>query len=79
LLELASVVASVAAQNGQVLALPARQIAELLLAIETGLALEQLADPRAVSLPQLPSVLTEIAMFVAGSPASGKRPEVRQS
>ena len=71
--------ASVAARYGQVLALPARQVAELLLAIETGLALEQLADPSAVSLPQLPSVLTEVATFVAGSPTSGEIPKVSQS
>jgi AcrR family transcriptional regulator len=76
---LASVVASVAARNGQVLALPARQVAELLLAVETGLALEQLADPDAVSLSQLPFVLTEVARFVAGSPASTEIPEVSQS
>jgi AcrR family transcriptional regulator len=76
---LASAVASVAARNGQVLALPARQVAELLLAIETGLALEHLADPGAVSLPQLPSVLTEVATFVAGSPASGGIPAGSQS
>ena len=76
---LASVVASVAARNGQVLALPARQVAELLLAVETGLALEQLADPDAVSLAQLPFVLTEVARFVAGSPASTEIPEVSQS
>jgi hypothetical protein len=76
---LASVVASVAARNGQVLALPARQVAELLLAVETGLALEQLADPDAVSLAQLPFVLTEVARFAAGSPASADIPEVSQS
>ena len=54
------------------LAVPARQLAELLLAIETGLALEQLADPGAVSLLQLPSVLGELAALHAGSPASGE-------
>ena len=75
----ASAVASAAEQNGRALALPARQMAELLLAVETGLALEQLADPRAVSLPQLPSVLGELATLLAGSPASGAIPEVRQS
>ncbi len=76
---LAGALASAAAQNGHAFAIPARQVAELLLAIETGLALEQLADPRAVGLPQLPSVLTEVATFVAGSPASGEIPEVSQS
>jgi AcrR family transcriptional regulator len=76
---LASAVASAAARNGHALALPARQAAELLLAIETGLALEQLADPGAVGLPQLPAVLTGVAAFVAGSPASGEIREGSQS
>ena len=75
---LASAVASVAERNGQVLALPARQIAELLLAIETGLALEQLADPSAVG-PGAAVGARRVAMFVAGSSASGEIPEVSQS
>jgi AcrR family transcriptional regulator len=75
----ASALASVAERNGHTLALPARQIAELLLAIETGLALEQLADPHAVSLPQLPPVLGELATLLAGSPTSGEIPELRQA
>ena len=74
----ASAVASAAARNGHAPALPARQIAELLLAIETGLSLEQLANPGAVSLLQLPSVLAELSTLFAGSPASGEIPDVRQ-
>jgi AcrR family transcriptional regulator len=76
---IAGVLASIAERNGHALAVPARQLAELLLAIETGLALEQLADPSAVSLLQLPSVLGELAALHAGSPASGEIDEVRQS
>ncbi len=76
---IASVLASIAKRNGHALAVPARQVAELLLAIETGLALEQLTDPRAVSLPQLPSVLGELAALHAGSSASSEIAEVRQS
>jgi AcrR family transcriptional regulator len=76
---LASAIASAAARNGHALALPARQVAELLLAIETGLALEQLADPRAVSLPQLPPVLAETVALLAGSPVSDEIPEVSHS
>ncbi len=75
----ASAVASVAEQTGHARTVPARQMAELLLAIETGLALEQLADPHAVSLMQAPSVLGELATLLAGSPASGQIPELRQS
>jgi AcrR family transcriptional regulator len=76
---IAGVLASIAERNGHALAVPARQLAELLLAIETGLALEQLADPGAVSLLQLPPVLSELAALHAGSPASGEIDEVRQS
>jgi AcrR family transcriptional regulator len=75
---LASALASAAERNGHALAVPARQLAELLLALETGLALEQLADPRALSLRQLPSALGELATLLAGSPAPGEIPEVRQ-
>jgi AcrR family transcriptional regulator len=67
---IAGVLASIAERNGRALAVPARQLAELLLAIETGLALEQLSDPGAVSLVQLPSVLRELAALHAGSPVS---------
>ncbi len=76
---IAAVLASIAERHGHALAVPARQVAELLLAIETGLALEQLADPGAVSLPQLPSVLGELAALHARSPASGEISQVRQS
>jgi AcrR family transcriptional regulator len=65
---IAGVLASIAERNGHVLAVPARQIAELMLAIETGLALEQLADPGAVSLSELQSVFGELAALHAGSP-----------
>ena len=74
----ASAVASVAGRNGHAPALPARQMAELLLAIETGLSLEQLANPGAVSLLQLPSVLEELSTLLAGWPASREIPDVRQ-
>jgi len=75
---LASVLASLAERNGRALALPARQMAELVLAIETGIALEQLANPEAVDLPQLPSVLGQLATLLAGSRASGEVQELRQ-
>jgi AcrR family transcriptional regulator len=67
---LASVLASVAEGNGQAPGFPARQAAELVLAIETGLALEQLANPHAIDLAQLPPVLSGLATLFAGSPAS---------
>jgi AcrR family transcriptional regulator len=66
---LASAVASAAERDGHALAVPARQLAELLLAVETGLALEQLADPGAVGFGQIPPVLGELAALLAGSPA----------
>jgi AcrR family transcriptional regulator len=76
---IAGVLASVAERAGHALAVPPRQLAELLLAIETGLALEQLADPGAVSLAQLPPLLGELAALHAGSPASGEIEQVSQS
>jgi AcrR family transcriptional regulator len=75
----AGVLASIAERTGHALAVPARQLAELLLAIETGLALEQLANCGAVSLARLPPVLGELAAMLAGSPASGELEEVRQT
>jgi AcrR family transcriptional regulator len=75
---IAGVLASISERNGHALAVPPRHLAELLLAIETGLALEQLANPGAVSLPQLPSVLGELAAVHAGSPASDEITQVRQ-
>ena len=76
---LASAVASAAERDGRVLAVPPRRLAELLLAVETGVALEQLADPGAVSLGQLPPVLAELAALLAGSPASGEIAHMRQA
>ena len=75
---LASAVASAADRDGRTLAVPARRLAELLLAVETGLALEQLADPGAVGLGQLPPVLGELAALLAGWPASSEIDPVGQ-
>ena len=75
---LASAVASAAERNGHALAVPARHLAELLLAVETGLALEQLADPGAVGFGQLPPVLGELAALLARSPAPAGIAEVGQ-
>jgi AcrR family transcriptional regulator len=75
---LASAVASAAERDGHILAVPARRLAELLLAVETGLALEQLADPGAVGFGQLPPVLGELAALLAGWPASGETDQVSQ-
>jgi AcrR family transcriptional regulator len=67
----ASNLESLAGQNGQALGLPARQLAQLLLAIETGIALEQLADPGAIDLPLLAPALGQLARLFAGPPAAG--------
>jgi AcrR family transcriptional regulator len=74
---LTSVVASLAERNGHALAVPARQLAELLLAIETGITLEQLASPHAAGFPELPAGLSQLAALLAGAPASGEIPELR--
>jgi AcrR family transcriptional regulator len=75
---LATAVASAAERDGRALTVPARRLAELLLAVVTGLALEQLADPGAVGLGELPPVLGELAALLAGSPAPAEITEVRQ-
>jgi hypothetical protein len=43
-------------EGEQSLPLPARQLAELLLAVENGLALEQQANPDALGGPDLPVI-----------------------
>jgi AcrR family transcriptional regulator len=70
---LARVLESFAGRSGHDLAVPARQLAELVLAIEVGVALEQLADPDAVGFPQLPAVLGQLTALLAGSPAPDER------
>lgn len=76
---LASAIAAVAEQNCVALAVPARQLAELVLAIETGVALEQLANPQAIALPQLPGAVGQLAMLLARSPTASEIPELRRS
>lgn len=77
---LASAIAAVAEQNGVALAIPARQLADLVvLAIETGVALEQLANPQAIALPQLPGAVGQLAMLLARSPTASEIPELRRS
>ena len=76
---LAGVMTSVAEQNGHVLMIPARYLAELVLAIETGLALEQLANSRAMDLSELPPVIGQLATLFSGSPAVGDITELRQT
>jgi AcrR family transcriptional regulator len=58
------VLASVGGADG--LALPPRQLAELVLAVETGLALEQLANPDALGGPDVP-VLRRLSDWFASS------------
>ena len=75
---IASVLSAMAERDGISLAVPARRLAELLLAIETGTGLEQLASPDAIDIPQAPSVLCQLAELLASAPATVAR-EVRQS
>ncbi len=53
--------------GGETLPFPPRQLAELLLAIEAGLALEQSANPDALGGPQLP-VLRKLNRWFAPAP-----------
>jgi AcrR family transcriptional regulator len=55
------------AGNGQGLPFPPRQLAELLLAVETGLALEQQASPDALGGPDLP-VIRWLTTWLAPAP-----------
>jgi AcrR family transcriptional regulator len=75
---LASAVATAAERSGHALAVPARQLAELLLAVETGLALEQVAAPAALGFGQMPPVLGELATLLAGLAAASETEETRQ-
>ena len=58
---IASILSAIAERDGISLAVPARQLAELFLAIETGLALEQLASPDAIDTRQAGAVLRQLA------------------
>jgi AcrR family transcriptional regulator len=75
---IASVLSAMAERDGISLAVPARRLAELLLAIETGIALEQLASPDAIDIPQAGSVVCELAGLLTASPAVVSQ-QVRQS
>jgi AcrR family transcriptional regulator len=57
----------VSKEDGRDLALPPRQLAELWLTIETGRALDQIADPDAFGGPGLP-VLYRLGEWFAGQP-----------
>jgi AcrR family transcriptional regulator len=63
----ANVLAAVSKGGAEGLPFPPRQLAELALAIETGRALEQIADPDALGGPDLP-VLHRLGDWFAGQP-----------
>lgn len=75
---IASVLSAMVERDGISLAVPARRLAELLLAIETGIALEQLAGPDAIDISQAGVVLCQLAELLASAPATVSH-EVRQS
>jgi AcrR family transcriptional regulator len=62
---IASVLSAMAERDGISLAVPSRRLAELLLAIETGIALEQLASPDALDIPQAGAALCQLAELLA--------------
>jgi AcrR family transcriptional regulator len=66
---IASVLAAMAERDGVRLAVPARRLAELLLAVETGIALEQLASPDAIDIRQAGVVLGQVAELLGSAPA----------
>ncbi len=65
---IAGVLSAMAERDGISLAVPARQLAELWLAVETGLALEQLASPDAIDTRQAGAVLRQL-VELASPPA----------
>ena len=64
---IASVLVLISEQDAERLPVPPRQLAGLLLAIDTGLALEQQADPEALGGPDLP-VLRWLAGWFGSAP-----------
>src|SRR5580658_8122144 len=68
---IAGVVASIAGGDGGALPSPPRQLAELLLAIEAGIALEQAANPDALGGPDLP-VLARLNHWLAPAPVPAR-------
>jgi AcrR family transcriptional regulator len=63
----AQMFAEVSKENGEDLPVAPRQLAELWLAIETGRALEQIANPGALGGPDVP-VLRRLGDWIAGQP-----------
>ena len=64
---IARVLVSISEGAGETLPSPPRQLAELVLAIEAGLALEQSANPDALGGPDLP-VLRRLTSWLASAP-----------
>jgi AcrR family transcriptional regulator len=64
-----SVLSVIVERDGITLAVPARRLAELVLALETGLALEQLASSHAVDVSEGVAVLRQL-VEVLGSPVA---------
>ena len=67
----AQVIASVSKEGADGLSFPPRQLAELWLTIETGRALEQIANPDAFGGPGLP-VLYRLGEWFAGEPMANE-------
>ena len=68
---MAEILASVSEGGAESLPFPSRQLAELMLAIETGLALEQLVSPDALGGPGLPVLITLTGWFAAPPVTAG--------
>ena len=66
---LAGVLVSLSKRGAESLPAPPRQLAELILALDTGVALEQLASPETLGGPQLP-VVGSLISWLAQAPVS---------
>ncbi|HEY7259985.1 MAG TPA: helix-turn-helix domain-containing protein [Trebonia sp.] len=65
---IAGILSAIAERDGVSLAVPAPRLAELLLAVETGIALEQLASPDAIDLPQAGVAVCQLAELLDSAP-----------
>lgn len=70
---IASLLSLMVERDGISLAVPARRVAELWLAIETGIALEQLANPDGITMPHAATVLSQLADLLATPKAAVSR------
>jgi AcrR family transcriptional regulator len=68
---IAAILSAMAERDSVSLSVPVRQLAELLLALETGIVLEQLASPDAIDIPQAAATLRQLGELLGANEAPG--------